>query len=643
MAQPHPPHMGNIPSPALVMNHVADSSHICVVCTEQVPREHIYHTHCCGVAYCQNCLRRMFGDAAKYEISQPPRCCELIPLQEVSHLIPADIVKVYTDRTIEWDTLPKDRTYCIACSHFIKVKNITENTATCSDCGAQTCAACKEKFHKGECVDNPVLQSFNKLADKSGWRRCPSCGIMVSRVHGCQHMVCICGTDFCYGCGGSGCSMNCVVGGARPDVSVPHRLWIATATDQMRTSYEYLHNGVNDFADAQRYLNNVMNWPIETQDSEPGPNLERFRRIGQAVTQIQALVFGIGEDLYHLTDPSTMGPTTNLLEESRTQSPSTHLSHKKRNQEPQAGSFSAISNSPLLASVRGPGYPGHVPPYQAPFLSANQVRSGHSTYTLRLPRLLGTFDDEYPDPSLRPGIFKARPGLSNPRARHNEASASNQQPANRVPGILDEPVDQSNLLFRRHLPKHAYTANSVSNLANDRINVRPVDMGGNNGARGSLGNYNPKGRVRPTEHIPVLSHHGPTELRSGEQPFDILARSGAYRNHETRTPPHVSRPGFTVPNPMPRDKSTLSSAQKACSHEGFKALAAFDYTECQLCRQRVDIFRQCYVCGGAFCEQCANKIRADEKEKATKPSRKGPDNSGGSSGYGTSALTLLSH
>jgi hypothetical protein len=45
-------------------------------------------------------------------------------------------------------------------------------------------------------------------ASDDGWRRCPSCSYIISKGDGCDHMTCVCGTEFCWECraviGGSG-------------------------------------------------------------------------------------------------------------------------------------------------------------------------------------------------------------------------------------------------------------------------------------------------------------------------------------------------------------------------------------------------------------------------------------------------------
>jgi len=55
---------------------------------------------------------------------------------------------------------------------------------------------------------------------KSNARPCPDCHVIVSRSEGCNHMQCICGTKFCYGCGFKKCKCN-LSRDKRRDIWVP--------------------------------------------------------------------------------------------------------------------------------------------------------------------------------------------------------------------------------------------------------------------------------------------------------------------------------------------------------------------------------------------------------------------------------------
>ncbi|XP_026398129.1 E3 ubiquitin-protein ligase dbl4-like [Papaver somniferum] len=40
-----------------------------------------------------------------------------------------------------------------------------------------------------------------QLAEKKKWKKCPGCKYYVERTMGCLHIICRCGSEFCYGCG----------------------------------------------------------------------------------------------------------------------------------------------------------------------------------------------------------------------------------------------------------------------------------------------------------------------------------------------------------------------------------------------------------------------------------------------------------
>ncbi|TRM63513.1 hypothetical protein BD626DRAFT_630022 [Schizophyllum amplum] len=48
---------------------------------------------------------------------------------------------------------------------------------------------------------SPGARQLLQLAHNNDWRRCPRCLIFIELVHGCNHMSCICGMQFCYKCG----------------------------------------------------------------------------------------------------------------------------------------------------------------------------------------------------------------------------------------------------------------------------------------------------------------------------------------------------------------------------------------------------------------------------------------------------------
>jgi hypothetical protein len=51
--------------------------------------------------------------------------------------------------------------------------------------------------------DDVLLQWLRSHA-----RPCPDCHVIVSRSEGCNTMICVCGTRFCYACGSKKCECS---------------------------------------------------------------------------------------------------------------------------------------------------------------------------------------------------------------------------------------------------------------------------------------------------------------------------------------------------------------------------------------------------------------------------------------------------
>ena len=76
-------------------------------------------------------------------------------------------------------------------------------------CGLSYCALCGLNDHSpASCRDLLTFNSFNdtishqeRLATSVEVRQCPGCRQVWEKSWGCNHMVCSCGTSFCWGCG----------------------------------------------------------------------------------------------------------------------------------------------------------------------------------------------------------------------------------------------------------------------------------------------------------------------------------------------------------------------------------------------------------------------------------------------------------
>ncbi|TIA76815.1 hypothetical protein D6C76_05356 [Aureobasidium pullulans] len=181
----------------------------CVACTEDAVWFDILAAPC-NHQYCRDCVTELFQASMTDESLYPPRCCrQVIPLEDAKLVLHPKLVRDFEHKSIELDT--KDRTYCFdpRCSTFISIDHITDNIASCADCGRRTCAICKVAAHLGDCPRDEALQEFLQTADDQGWQRCYSCRRVVDLRTGCNHITCPCGAHFCYVCGASWVPRTC--------------------------------------------------------------------------------------------------------------------------------------------------------------------------------------------------------------------------------------------------------------------------------------------------------------------------------------------------------------------------------------------------------------------------------------------------
>ena len=68
---------------------------------------------------------------------------------------------------------------------------------------------CKAPEHAGDCPEDSELTATLAVAAREGWQRCQSCYALVEKEFGCQHMSCICGSEWCYRCAAKWKSCAC--------------------------------------------------------------------------------------------------------------------------------------------------------------------------------------------------------------------------------------------------------------------------------------------------------------------------------------------------------------------------------------------------------------------------------------------------
>jgi len=168
-----------------------DQSRQCTACMEQFPSFDIARAPC-RHEYCCQCLKDLFDASMIDDSLFPPRCCrQSITPGAVRGFLPAELIKRYEQKKIEFDT--PNRTYCSnpRCSSFILPghANIGNENLTCTQCGTKTCTICKEAAHSGDCPVDTALQQMLMAAEENEWQRCFNCHSVVELDHGCNHIT----------------------------------------------------------------------------------------------------------------------------------------------------------------------------------------------------------------------------------------------------------------------------------------------------------------------------------------------------------------------------------------------------------------------------------------------------------------------
>ncbi|OQE83621.1 hypothetical protein PENNAL_c0031G04048 [Penicillium nalgiovense] len=157
----------------------------------------------CGHEFCRDCTRQMFLGAIKDEELYPPRCCgNVAPPGVALRILNYEELQRFCERALEWTA--KDRLYCAEpkCSKFIPPFAIQNEHGTCPECHRQTHVICRSLTHpRVDCPMDESLHAVLALAEAENWKRCFNCRTMVELRHGCNHMTCRCGREFCYVCG----------------------------------------------------------------------------------------------------------------------------------------------------------------------------------------------------------------------------------------------------------------------------------------------------------------------------------------------------------------------------------------------------------------------------------------------------------
>jgi hypothetical protein len=172
----------------------------------------------CGHLFCISCIVEYTQhnvSSRKVPLTCPNvECKKVITPQTTLRYLQnkPELQSKYAGLFVEHSLGPENVVYCPnrVCSNPLVVEMDNEDSpfASCPSCSTDICVQCKVRFHHGyDCEEYQQLAASSKddipvlkLAQEKNWKRCPGCKTMVERKEGCNHIVCPCGTEFCYLC-----------------------------------------------------------------------------------------------------------------------------------------------------------------------------------------------------------------------------------------------------------------------------------------------------------------------------------------------------------------------------------------------------------------------------------------------------------
>jgi hypothetical protein len=210
---------------------------ICTACEDDLEATKAWKAPC-KHWYCFDCLAILLRLSMEDESIYPPRCCDVLPWQEIKWLLPKDLAISFEQKAAEFDTPAGERVYCAqpACSHFLGSTATLGRSVACPLCRSSTCTTCRAFSHAGPCPVQPneAEQQTLQLANEQGWQSCQRCKQIVDLIPGgCNHMTCRCGHQFCYVCGRRWKTCRCQVldvgnagNGVNPDILAAHERYM---------------------------------------------------------------------------------------------------------------------------------------------------------------------------------------------------------------------------------------------------------------------------------------------------------------------------------------------------------------------------------------------------------------------------------
>lgn len=256
----------------------------CAACWDQVPSVGpLFACHNCLSAFCPPCFTQYARSAIADRTLLPLRCADQkcrapIPLSALRGLLSVDEVAKLSRFQCDMMRQPEEMSN-------------TTIPAVPND----------------QRPDNEA--ALMSLMGSRGWKRCPDCGTGIERIHGCAHMVCVCGGEFCYTCGerwgvgGVGCPRRCVLQSTNLRRLLPNRL--DDLRDEVRQRITAVLGSLRAHLDRDR-VNRSAATETWHRELPPMPSLPHSVPPGRPVTR--SVTRSVSNDsIYQVARPAKMG------------------------------------------------------------------------------------------------------------------------------------------------------------------------------------------------------------------------------------------------------------------------------------------------------------------------------------------------
>ncbi|XP_023639579.1 ATP-dependent RNA helicase DEAH12, chloroplastic [Capsella rubella] len=198
----------------------------CVICLEERDAERMFCTEGCSHRHCFSCVKQYVEVKllnGKFPTCLAYGCMFELTLESCIKVLTPNLIELWKQRTKE-DSIPAtERIYCPYpnCSVLMSLTELSRSAddetsyqssvRECVKCRGLFCIDCKVPSHSNlSCDDYKKLHGdqnlvdvlkLNSLASYNMWRQCVKCRHLIELSHGCNHMTCRCGYEFCYNCG----------------------------------------------------------------------------------------------------------------------------------------------------------------------------------------------------------------------------------------------------------------------------------------------------------------------------------------------------------------------------------------------------------------------------------------------------------